>query len=345
MRKIVVHRPGGFDRLVPEEHPDPTPGPGEVLVETVAVGVNFADVAVRMGHYASAKELVGWPITPGFEFAGRVLGCGSGVNDLAPGTAVLGVSFFGAYATHVCVPRAQLFLPPEPATWSPTELAGLPAVFLTAWYALHRLLAVRPGARLLVHSAAGGVGGALLQLARIAGAETVAVVGAPHKVEPARALGASVVIDKSTEPLWERARRAAPEGYDAVLDANGPETLRNSYDHLAPEGRLVVYGFHGMLPRGRGRAPWWRLARDWLRTPRFHPLDLTTDNKSVMAFNLSFLFHRGDLLAEAMGEVLAHVASGELVAPATETFPLAEAAAAHRRLQGGATVGKLVLVP
>ena len=185
---------------------------------------------------------------------------------------------------------------------------------------------------------------ALLQLGRIAGARLVAVVGAAHKVEAARALGADVVIDKSSEPLWPAAERAAPDGYDGVLDANGVETLRASYRHLAPEGRLVVYGFHTMFPRGRGRPPRWRLALDYLRTPRFHPLAMTTDNRSVMAFNLSFLFDRSDALLGAMEELLAHARAGRVRPPATETFALEDAAAAHRRLQSGETVGKLVLL-
>src|SRR5512139_847033 len=109
MRKVVVHRAGGYDRLVLEELPDPAPRPGEVLVATEAVGVNYADCVVRMGLYASARELVGWPITPGFEFAGRVAAVGAGVTDLAVDAPVLGVSRFGAYATHVVVPRSQVF--------------------------------------------------------------------------------------------------------------------------------------------------------------------------------------------------------------------------------------------
>ena len=163
--------------------------------------------------------------------------------------------------------------------------------------------------------------------------------------QPVNAFKIAVVVR-----VWHLAHRGV-QGDLSVEDeshelrlAHGADALA-VIDHLAPEGRLVVYGFHGMLPKGRGRAPWWRLARDWIRTPRFHPLDLTTDNKSVMAFNLSFLFHRGDLLADAMGEILGHVTCGALRPPATETFPLADAAAAHRRIQGGATVGKLVLVP
>src|SRR6185436_16595067 len=109
MRKVVIHRPGGHGRLEIETHPDPVPGPGEVAVDVAAAGVNFADVAVRMGVYESAKKYVGWPITPGFELAGRVRAVGAGVTDVDVGQAVLGITRFGGYASSISVPRHQVF--------------------------------------------------------------------------------------------------------------------------------------------------------------------------------------------------------------------------------------------
>jgi synaptic vesicle membrane protein VAT-1 len=203
--------------------------------------------------------------------------------------------------------------------------------------------------RLLVHSAAGGVGSALVALGKAAGCHVIAVVRGAHKVEHVRALGADEVIDKASEDLWRAARRHAPRGYDVVLDANGVETLRASFEHLAPTGRLVIYGFATMLPRGggrsgRGKPSWPKLAKDWLRTPRFDPLTLTNANKSVMAFNLSYLFERPDLLAEAMGALLSFVKDGSLPAPQVETYPFDRVADAHRALESGKTVGKLALL-
>ncbi len=343
MRKVVIPRAGGYDRLTLETQPDPTPAPDEVVVTTEAIGVNYADCVIRMGLYASAKEYVGWPITPGFELAGTVTSVGSSVTDIAPGARVLGVTRFGGYSTHVAVPRHQIFL--LPARFDMAQGAGFPTVFLTAYYALFELAHPRPGNTLLVHSAAGGVGGALLQLGRIAGCRTVGVVGSSHKVETARALGADVVIDKSREDLWRAAEQAAPRGYDVVLDANGVATLRGSYRHLARPGKLVIYGFHSMLPRQGGRPNWVKLAADFLRTPRFDPLQLTNDNVSVLAFNLSYLFERRDVLAESMGRLLAWVEEGRIIPPPVTRFPLDRVADAHRALESGSTVGKLVLVP
>ncbi len=342
MRRVVVRRPGGWNALELEQAPDPAPGDGQVLVRTDAAGVNYADVIVRMGLYASAKKYVGWPITPGFEVAGTVAAVGPGVTAVSPGTRVLGVTRFGGYATHVVVPSDQIV--PLPRAMTASEAAAFPAVFLTAWYALFELAAARPGMRVLVHSAAGGVGGALLQLARVAGCTAVGVVGSAAKVEAARALGAAAVIDKSGGDLWRLARRHAPDGYDAIFDANGVETLADSYDHLAAPGRLVVYGFATMLSRGKDRPSWARLAATWLRTPRFDPLRLTNDNRSVMGFNLSYLFERKAAFLPALEQLLAWVEQGKVVAPHVTEYPLDEVARAHQALESGTTTGKLVLL-
>ncbi len=343
MRKVVIPRPGGYDRLTLETHPEPQPEAGEVLVATEAMGVNYADCVVRMGLYASAQEYVGWPITPGFEFSGTVSAVGRDVKDFTVGMRVFGVTRFGGYASHVAVPRHQVFA--LPSRLDMAQAAGFPTVFLTAYYALFELAHPRPGATLLVHSAAGGVGSALLQLGRIAGCRLVGVVGSSHKVETARALGAEVVIDKSREDLWPAAERAAPKGYDVVLDANGVSTLGESYQHVARPGKLVVYGFHSMMPHEGGKPDWVKLAWDWLRTPRFNPLQLTNENKSVMAFNLSYLFEQRHILEEAMGRMLGWVEEGRIVMPPVTRFPLDRVAEAHQALESGKTVGKLVLVP
>ena len=342
MRRIVIARPGSYDALRVVEGPDPAPGPGQVAIAVEACGVNYADSIIRLGLYASAKQLHGYPITPGFEIAGRVAACGAGVTAWRAGDAVIGITLFGGYADRVVLDQANVF--PLPAALDARQGATLPTVFLTAWFMAHRLMHPREGDAWLVHSAAGGVGSALVQLGRLAGCRVVGVVGAPHKVEPCRALGADAVIDKSSEPLWAQAGSLAPGGYRAVFDANGVATLRESYRHLAPTGVLAVYGFHSMLPRD-GRLNWLRLARDWLRTPRFSPLRMTQENRSVVAANLSFLQAEAALLREGMHWLLERFADGRLRPLPVETFALADAAAAQRRIESGQTVGKLALVP
>ncbi len=332
MRRVSIRESGGYDRLEIEDVLDPQPGTDEVLVEVAAAGVNFADCIIRMGYYESAKELVGWPITPGFEIAGHV-----------DGEPVLAVTRFGGYASHVAVPRAQVF--PLPSGWDLAQGAAFPTVFLTAYYGLFEQAHVRAGQTILVHSAAGGVGGAIVQLAKIADAEVVAVVGATHKVETAKSLGADHVIDKSTEDLWRAAEERAPSGYDVILDANGVATLRQSYEHVAPMGRLVVYGFHSMFPRKGGRPNALSLLWGYLRTPRFNPFKMSEQNRSVLAFNLSYLFDNQGLLADAMQRLLGWVDEGKIQPPRVTRYALDKVADAHRDLESGKTVGKLVLLP
>jgi NADPH:quinone reductase-like Zn-dependent oxidoreductase len=342
MKKIVIHSPGNHEKLCLETHPDLMPNPGEVVVETRAAGVNYADVCVRWGVYESAKRLVGWPITPGFEFSGVVSKIGAHVTRFKPGDQVFGVTFFNGYSSQICVLEKQLHL--IPSRFNFDEAAGFPAVFLTAYHALFQLVRLPENASILVHSAGGGVGSAILQLARARGIRATGVVGSTHKVDYVRGLGAEEVIDKSKEDLWNRASQIRPDGFDAVLDANGPETFSGSYEALRPTGKLIAYGSHGILPQNHsGRMNYLKAAIGLLRMPRFDPLKLITDNKSVIGFNLSFLFSRDDLLNEGMKELLEMVEKDLLSPPKITIFDITKAAEAHRHIESGSSTGKIVL--
>lgn len=342
-RRVTIKKAGSHDRLQLETLPGLEPGPGEVVIDVRAIGVNYADVIIRMGLYASAKEFVGWPITPGFEVAGVVAAVGAGVDDLEVGARVFAVTLFFGYASEVRVERAKVF--PIPAQLSFEQAAGVPAVFLTAYYGLIELARPRAGQKLLVHSAAGGVGGSLVQLGKAVGCEVTGVVGGSHKIETARAHGADHVIDKSRENLWAAAERIAPQGFDVIADANGVATLRGSYNHLRTPGKLIVYGFTTMMPKKGGRPNWLKLIAGYLRTPRFDPLDMTNKSRSVLAFNLSYMFEEQWLLDEAMTALCGWLEDGTIKAPPTKTYPLEQVADAHRALESGTTVGKLILVP
>ena len=343
VKKIVIERPGGYRRLQIKEFPTPAPQNHEVLIEVTAAGVNFADVFIRLGLYKSGKEFVGWPITPGFEFSGKVIKCGRDVSDLTEGTSVFGLTRFGAYSSHLCVPREQVFIVPKDSKFNIDQWAAFPAVFLTAYHGLFHNIVLRPEMKILVHSAAGGVGGALLQLGKIADCYMVGVVGAGHKVNAALKYGADVVIDKSKDDLWASADEICPHGFDVVFDGNGPATLKQSYRHLAPSGKLVTYGFHSMLSKRGGFPNYFKLAYEYFRIPRWSPLNMTNENKSLIAFNLSYLFHRMDLLKESMQDLMKWVAEGKIQAPALQTYPFEKVADAHRALESGTTVGKLIL--
>jgi synaptic vesicle membrane protein VAT-1 len=343
MQKIVIERPGGYRRLKIKQFPVPTPLKNEVLIETSAAGVNFADIFVRKGLYRSAKEFVGWPITPGFDFSGRVLSCGPDIADLAEGTAVFGVTRFGGYASHICVPRSQVFKIADDSKFTSDQWAAFPTVFLTAYHGLFHNVVLQPQMKILVHSAAGGVGGALLQLGKIAGCRTIGVVGAAHKVNAALQCGADDVIDKSKEDLWAKTEEICPSGFDVVYDGNGPATLKQSFRHLAPTGKLVIYGFHSMLSKRGGFFHYPKLGISYFRLPRWSPLELTHANKSIIAFNLSYLFHRADLLKAAMNNLVQWVEEGKIKAPRLQSYSFQKVADAHRALESGNTVGKLIL--
>ena len=342
MQRIVIAQPGGYDQLRVLNEPDPQPKAGDVRIRVAACGVNYADGIIRMGLYESAKRLHGYPITPGFEVAGVIDALGEDAEGFSIGDRVVAVTLFGGYASHLCLPTDRVFALPSSLSFE--QGAALPTVFLTAWFMAHRQVHPDAGQRWLVHSAAGGVGGALLQMARLADVQAVGIVGASHKREVALAQGAAHVIDKSQGHWSQQARGLAPAGYDAIFDANGVSTLSDSWNLLAPMGKLVIFGFASMLPKN-GRVNWLRLAWDWLRTPRFSPLEMTTSNRSVMAANLSFLSAEAPLLRRGMLWLLERFADGRLQPPPVEAFPLADAAKAQQRIESGQSVGKIVLLP
>src|SRR3712207_6746357 len=292
MQKVVIHKAGGYELLKLEIHPVPKPRDREVLIRTEAVGVNYADICVRWSVYESARRFFGWPITPEFEYSGWVEEVGREVKHVKPGDPVFGVTLFNGYSTHVCAPADLVWLKPQALDFE--AAAGFLSVHLTAYHGLLQNVVIRPGMRVLVHSARGGVGSALVQLCKLHNLHVTGVVGRSHKVEYVRQLGADAVIDKSTQSLWDEARRLCPYGYDLVFDANGPETLAQSYAHLRPTGKLMVYGFHTLLPKTGGRIRYLKAGLGLLRMPRFDPLAMTSLNRGVVAFNLSFLFDRTD---------------------------------------------------
>lgn len=341
MHAIRIDAPGGYQALRWVELADPEPGPGQVRISVHACGVNYADGIIRMGLYASAKALHGYPIIPGFEVAGVVDAIGPGVSRWKVGDRALALTLFGGYCERIVLAEENLFAVPERLTLA--AAAALPTVFLTAWFIAQRKLVTAPGDRWLVHSAAGGVGNALLQLGRLAGCRCVGVVGSADKIGYATAAGAELVIAREQEDWWRAARTHSPEGYAAVFDASGVATLRHSYALLAPTGVLAIYGFHSMLPRD-GKVRWLRLVWDWLRTPRFNPLDMTQSNRSVVAANLSFLQSHSAELRIGMSWLLERFADGRLQAPSLRCLPLHEAAKAQQQIESGRTQGKLVLL-
>ncbi len=343
MKKIVIDKAGDYRQLKIKTFPDLTPDENEIVVETKAIGINYADIIVRWGLYESAKQMVGWPITPGFEFSGVVKAVGSKVTKFKIGDKVLGVSLFNSYATEVKVTEDYLYLLPHKMSFE--EGAAFPAVFLTAYHALFQIVVVRPGMIALIHSAAGGVGSSLVQLCKIFGIHSIGVVGSSHKVDFVKELGCDFVIDKSKEVLWEKVKSFAPNGVDLAYDANGVETLKESYNHLAPCGKLFFYGAHSMFPKTGGKVNWAKLVKDYLRTPSFNPLNMSHLNRSLITFNLSFLFDKREIFSEAMENLLKWYDEGKLKVSAVKSYSFNDVASAHKELESGKSVGKIILIP
>lgn len=339
MKRIVIETPGGHDAIQCVQESDPAPAAGEVLVAVHAAGVNYADCMVRMGYYSAAKGR--YPITPGFEFSGEVQEAGAGVSNFKKGDRVFGITRFGGYTDRICADARLLWQCPD--GWDFADCAGLPAVFLTAHYGLHRSARVEAGETVLIHSAAGGAGAAFIQLAQIAGCRTVGVVGAAHKAAYVRDLGCERVIVRSQEDLWDAAEAAAPNGYDVIFDSNGVRTLAEGYKRLAPGGRLVVYGFAELMPRGKDAPSRLSLAWNYLRVPTFNPLEMTGRNRGVLGFNVVYLFDRVELAQKGMKDILGWIAEGKIQKCPVTQFPLERAAQAHAALESGTTQGKLIL--
>lgn len=264
-----------------------------------------------------------------------------------------GATFFGAYSTRVLVPSNQLRKIPQGLTLP--QAASLPTACLTALYSLYlggqysltKSPTTTNNRSILIHSAAGGVGSMLVQMSKLLKlTKIVGVVGKTNKVDAAKTLGCDVVIDKSQEDLWERAEAVSPKGYAVIADANGVSTLQDSYDHLAPTGRLIVFGFHSNLPLGNDilhPMEWLRMIHKMIQMPKFNPMSLTTGNKSIMGFNLSFFVDEIPLLGALYDQISQWFEAGELHCPRIVEMDMTEIAKAHELIQSGTSVGKIVM--
>ena len=334
MRSVWITRTGPPDVLEVRESPDPVPANGEVLVRMRAAGINFADVMARLGLYPDAPKL---PCVVGYEVAGTVERVGSGVAGVKSGDRVVALTRFGGYTEAIAVPEAQVF--PMPAAMSFEEAAAVPVNYLTAVLMLRHFGNVRKGDRVLVHAAAGGVGMAAIQLCRIAGAEIIGTASA-SKHAALRDAGVAHAIDYRTQDFEHEVKRiTGGRGVDIVLDATG--AFGKSYRTLAPLGRLVCFGLSGAAT---GLVPS-RLAAlgRIVRLPWFHPIKLMNDNKAVIGVNLGHLWDRIELLRGEMLALLADYDAGRIAPVVGKTFPLVQAAAAHRFLQERQNVGKVLL--
>jgi NADPH:quinone reductase-like Zn-dependent oxidoreductase len=340
-RAIQIPRYGRPEVLVEREIPLKAPGPGEVHLRIEAVGVNFADLLQRAGLYGRVPDR---PFSPGFEVAGRVAEVGEGVEGWAPGDRVVALSRYGGYVQDLVLPTDQLF--PYPDDLSPAEAAAVPVVFLTAWFALFETGFARPGDRVLVLGAGGGVGTAAVQMAVQRGLEVYGTAGtATKRAFVVEALGAKACFDSrgDWEPdVWEAL--GEKRILDIALDPVGGKATAACRRLLGPMGRLVFYGLSEALP-GRKRS-WLKAAIARFKTPSVHPLSLVGRNQGVFGIQLLYLEEKEALLAPAMEKIFQGILDKQWKPILDRTFPLSREGAveAHHYLHDRKNLGKVVLV-
>jgi synaptic vesicle membrane protein VAT-1 len=335
VKQLVIPRYGPPEVLEVREAPDPPVEPGTVRIRVHAAGINFSDLLARQGLYPDAPKP---PCTVGYEVAGVVDAVGDGVTAPRRGDPVVATTRFGGQSELVVVPASAAF--PLPAGWSAEQGAAFPVVYLTAHHMLVRVAAAQRGETVLVHSAAGGVGLAVAELGRLLGLRVLGLASA-SKHDVLRQYGVEP-LDARNPQWFDAVRAAAPRGVNVVLDAVGGDSWRRGYDLLAPAGRLVCYGA-SVLSDGSGRnllKTLWRV----LRFPRFGPLALMNDNRSVAGVNLGHLWTDRALLEPQIAALLGYAREGKLTPRVDRAFPLAEAAVAHHYIHERRNVGKVVLV-
>jgi NADPH:quinone reductase len=340
--RIIVTHYGGPDELRVIEEECPEPKHGEVRVRVLAAGVSLPDLLMREGVHPETPRL---PFTPGWDLVGVVDRLGSGVSGIEPGQIVAALPISGAYTEFVCLPQRELV--PVPSGLDAAEAVSLVLNYVTAYQMLHRSAKVRPGQRVLIHGASGGVGSALLQLGRLADLEMYGTCSS-RGASAVSDLGA-IPIDYQHQDFVKEIHRLTSEGVDVVFDSIGGTHIWRSRKALRPGGRVVAYGLTSSLRGGRlasgrsGRRHRFRgiaifglyIAAGWLLPGR----------KRVVPYSIQWLkrlkpaLFRQDLIA--LFDLLQQQKIKPLV---TQRFPLAEARHAHELLGKGGVTGKIVLV-
>ncbi len=322
MNSIRVHKTGGPDVLRIEELPDPTPGPGELVVNIEAIGVNFIEIYQREGLYTVQR-----PFTPGSEAAGVVRALGSGVTEFKVGDRVVSQSMRGAYASRALVAADRAVKIPDGVT---SKMAA--AVFLqglTAHYLTSSTFPLKHGDSCLVHAAAGGVGLLLCQIAKRRGAFVIGTASTQEKLDLAREAGADETINYTSRDFVTEVKRITGDaGVGVVYDSVGRTTFEGSLNSLRRRGMIALFG------QSSGPVP---------------PLDPQVLNRKGSLFltrpTLNDYVATRDELVQRSNELLGLVNDGSLKVRIGAEFPLVRAADAHRALASRKTTGKVVLVP
>jgi NADPH2:quinone reductase len=323
MTAIGISAPGGPDVLKPEERPVPTPGPGEILVKGAAAGVNRPDGMQRQGLYPPPK---GAPDIPGLEIAGEVVALGPKVNRWKVGDKVMALVIGGGYAQY-CLAHEEHALP-IPGKLSLIEAAAIPETFFTVWHNVFERGGLKSGETLLVHGGTSGIGTTAIQLAKAFGATVFTTAGSAEKCDACRKLGADLAINYKSEDFVAATKAASGgKGANVILDMIGGDYIERNYEAAAVEGRIVQIAFQGS-PRANVD-----FRRIMLK--RLHHTGSTLRSRSVD--------DKAAIAAAIEADGLPLVAAGRVKPVIDSTFPFAQAAAAHARMETSAHIGKIVL--
>jgi len=338
-RRIVITRYGSSDVLEVVQEDIPEPKPGEVRVRILAAGASFADVLLREGIHPEARRP---PFTPGWDIVGRVDKIGAGVSSPQIGQMVAALPVVGGYADYICLPPKELI--PVPENLDPGEAVSLVLNYGTAYQMMHRTAKVKPRQRVLIHSAGGGVGTALLQLGAVANLEMYGTVS-KSKHEIVSNMGATP-IDYKMVDFVEQIHGLTGDGVDVVFDAIGGSHLWRSYKALRSPGTVVAFGhatslISGTLTGGR------RSRLRGLPTIAFYIIlsRLIPNRKKIVLYSIQTLKKRKpDWFREDIGILFDMLAQGKIKPIIAERIPLEEAARAHDMISNGAVIGRIVLI-
>jgi len=341
MRQVWITRVGAPDVLQVREAPDPIPGPGQVRIRVEASGINFADISARLGFYPDAPPI---PCVVGYEVAGRIDALGEGVAASRLGEDVLALTRFGGYSDVVVAPQQQATK--RPAGLDAQTAAAIPVTYLTAYQMLIEMGRVRPGDRVLIHQAAGGVGLAAIDLCALTGRVETFGTASASKHAFVRERGLTHPIDYHTCDYEAEVRRlTGGRGVDLILDPIGGDSWRKGLRLLAPTGRLVCFGMSS-ANQSKERSILGGLKAiaqvPWLKV---NPISLMNENTGVLGVNLGHMWNEVDRLTGWLDRILGWWAEGKVRPHVDRSFPFAEAAAAHAYIQERRNVGKVLLVP
>lgn len=337
MRQIWITKAGPPEVLQVREAPDPTPGPGQVRIRVHASGINFADLMARVGLYPDAPKI---PCVVGYEVSGVIDAIGGDVTRFAVGDRVFGVPRFGGYADTLVISEAQVFRMHDRMTFD--EAAAMPVTYLTAHHMMLFTGNLRRGSRVLIHSAAGGVGLAAIDLAKTRDCEIYGIASA-GKHDFLRQRGCQHPIDSAADYVHEVTRATGGKGIDLVLDPVGGKSWSRGYSLLAPAGRLVAFGLSGAAT-GKQRNVFHALLQV-MQIKSFSPRTLMDDNKTISGCNMGHLFGELAMLREQFETLIAMYDAGQIHPHVDCSFAFSEAAAAHHHLHDRKAMGKVLLVP